>query len=246
MVIAACDLVGGIGGPRGGPYPEACGEWGYSARRCEAIVDRGRESAGIDEGDVRAIRLLPFEPSVRLGGFQVALVRFELANGTSVDQDVQCVGVDSGPACNEDTQIFIGGGIDHDIPCAGEPPVGCATEPPVPDAAAVAASTPFTLASIDVPLDHEGPYEIRLGGATLPDGYLSERSGTLADSRPESFWIDDGVRLEIRPDLPGRPPVGSIYRDPFDGPEPVTIFLVFDVTDLDVPSILQVRDIVVR
>ena len=55
-----------------------------------------------------------------------------------------------------------------------------------------------------------------------------------------------GEILAVRPTLPGRPEIGSIYRDPFDGPEPVAIFLAFDVEDLDAPSVLQVRNIVVR
>jgi hypothetical protein len=102
------------------------------------------------------------------------------------------------PVCNEDVEIPISTGVDRDIPCAGEPPAGCATVPPSPDAAAVAAAEPFTLSSLDVPLDHLGPYEVHLGPATLPNGYLSEVSFTLAESRPDLFWIDDGVRLEIR------------------------------------------------
>ncbi len=52
--------------------------------------------------------------------------------------------------------------------------------------------------------------------------------------------------MDVRSDIGGRPSVGSIYRDPFDGPEPVTIYLVFDVNHLEAPSVLQVRDVVVR
>jgi hypothetical protein len=100
--------------------------------------------------------------------------------------------------------------------------------------------------SLDIPLDRLGHYEIQVGTASLPDGYLSERSFRLDNHAAETFWIDAGVRLDVRPDMPGRPMIGSRYRDPFDGPEPVTAFLVFEVTDLDAPSILRVRDIVVR
>jgi hypothetical protein len=246
VLIAGCDLVGRIGTPRGGLYPDACAQWGYSARRCEAIVDRGRDNAQVTLDEVRSIQLLPFEPQVGLGGYQVALIRFELLTGASIDQAVHCIGVDMSRACNENAEIVVVGDVDHDVPCAGEPPAGCATLPPTPDPAAVAAARSFSLDSLDVRLDDEGPYDIRLGTATLPNGYLSERSLDLADPRPDSFWIDAGVRLDIRSDVAGRPPIGSIYRDPFDGPEPVTIFLVFEVTDLDGPSVMQVRDIVVR
>ena len=246
MVVAGCDLIGAVGRPTGGPYPEACAQWDYSARRCEAIVDRALKQADVDPDRVQSILLLPFEQDVRLGGGTVAMVRFELADGRHVDQDVRCVGVNMTPVCNEDARISIGAGLNHDVPCAGEPPAGCATLPPPPDSAAIAAATSFSLASLDVPLDHEGLYEIRLGTATLPDGHLSERSIRLVNDQPDSFWIGGGALLDVRPDIAGRPFVGSIYRDPFDGPEPVTIFLVFEVTDLDSPSVLQVRDIVVR
>ena len=246
LIVAGCGALADFGKPRGGPYPDACAQWSYSARRCEAIVDMARERAQVAEADVRAITLLPFDRQVNLGGGQVALVRFELANGAVVDQEAWCVGVSMGRACNEVAEIGVSGGLDRDVPCDGEPPAGCATQPPTPDPDAIAAAKGLTVGALDIPLDHEGPYEVEVGAATLPNGYLSARSATLAESRPDTFWIDDGVRLEVRPDLPGRPPVGSIYRDPFDGLEPVTVFLVFDVTDLDAPSILQVRDIVVR
>jgi hypothetical protein len=149
-------------------------------------------------------------------------------------------------ACNEAAEISVAVGIDHDVPCAGEPPAGCATLPPTPDPQAVAASKPFRQASLDVALDHEGRYEVRLGTATLPHGYLSELGLDIADHTPDTFWIDGGIRLDVRPDIAGRPTIGSIYRDPFVGEEPVTIFLVFEVTQLDSPSVLHVRDVVVR
>jgi hypothetical protein len=245
-LVGGCELVGVVGAPRGGPYPEACAQWSYSARRCEAIVDRARRSAQLAEADVRAVSLLPFERAVTLGGGQVALVRFELTTGATVDQDVWCVGIGRGPACTEEPRIRVLGGLDRDVPCAGEAPDGCATLPPTPPAVAVSAATPLRLTSLDVPLDHEGRYEIQVGAATLPNGYLSERSFRLADDSPDSFWINDGVLLEVRPEIAGRPPVGSIYRDPFDGPEPVAVFLVFEVNDLDNPSVLQILDVVVR
>ena len=246
VLVAACDLIGFAGRQSGGPYPEACAQWDYSPRRCAAIVDQAMSRADIDEADVIAIHLLPFEHQQNLGGGQVALVQFDLANGSSVKQDVFCVGVSSGRACNDLARLELVVGVDRDVPCAGEPPAGCATQPPEPDAAAIAAAQPFTLSELDVSIDHTGDYLVRLGMATLPNGYLSERSFDIVDRQPDRYWIDGGVRLEIRPDIAGRPPIGNIYRDPFDGPEPVTIWLVFEVTDLDLPATMQVRDIVVR
>jgi hypothetical protein len=245
--LFACAPFADLGtSPQGGLYPDACARWSYSPHRCRAIVARAIANAKVAEHDIRTVRLLPFDRQSALGRRQVALVRLELANGTNVDQDVRCVGVDMGLACNESAEIQVGAGVDRDVPCAGEPPTGCATLPPTPDPDGVAAAKPFRLTSLDVPLDHEGPYEVRLGTAMLPNGYLSERALDMPDRTPQTFWIDGGVRLDVRPDIAGRPPIGSVYRDPFDGPEAVTIFLVFDVTQLDALSVLHVRDVVVR
>jgi hypothetical protein len=244
--LVGCAQLAALGAPRGGAYPEACAQWQYSEARCAAIVRDAMKEAGLAESHIEAVALLPFERVQSLGIGQVALVRFRLVDGSIVDQDVQCGGVSMRQACNDVAEIQIHAGVDQDVPCAGEPPAGCATLPPTPPPGAVAAAEPFRLDAIDIPLDHEGPYEVELGNATLPDGYLSERSFDLADSRPTAFWIDEGVFLDVRSDVDGRPFVGSVYRDAFDGPEPVTLVLSFDVSRLDEPSVLQIRNIVVR
>jgi hypothetical protein len=133
-----------------------------------------------------------------------------------------------------------------DTPCWGDPPDGCATLPPPPRRASVESSEPFTRAKVDVPIDRLGEYRINLGHATIPDGRLTELSLRLADPRPASFWIEAGVRLELESDVPGRPPVGNVHRDGFDGPEPVTVYLTFNVTEFESAGVLGVRDIVVR
>ncbi len=66
------------------------------------------------------------------------------------------------------------------------------------------------------------------------------------DPSPETYWIEGGVSIDIRPTTPGRPPIVSVYRDPFDGPEPVKAYLVFDVSVLDRAAVLQIQDLVVR
>jgi hypothetical protein len=80
----------------------------------------------------------------------------------------------------------------------------------------------------------------------LPDGVLRKLSAALAAEAPTAFWIDDGVRIDVRLDDPRRPPIGGIYRDPFRGVEPVHVFLVFDIVELQPGAVLQVRDLVVR
>ena len=243
---AVTDVVPSTPGTAAFPYAGACATQAFAPRQCDAIIDDAMDEARVGAGDVASVEFLPFERVQSLGGGQVARVRLALVVGTSVDVDVMCVGVSFRPACNEVAEIMVSAGISHDVPCTGEPPAGCATVPPTPDPDAVRAATPFRLEAIDIPLGHRGAYEVRLGSATLPNGYLSERTLRLADPRPTSYWINTGVFLDVRSDVEGRPFVGSIYRDPFDGLEPVTIYLVFEVNHLEGPSVLQVRDVIVR
>ena len=116
----------------------------------------------------------------------------------------------------------------------------------LPQAGCQAIARPLRVASLDIPLDHLGPYEVEVGEAGLPDGVLSTRSATLADPSPETFWIAPFIEIDVRPVDPARPPIGSVYRDPFDGVEPVKVFLVFDVTELKSASVLQVRNLLVE
>ncbi|MDQ2965631.1 MAG: hypothetical protein M3R57_07260, partial [Chloroflexota bacterium] len=178
----------------------------------------------------------------------VTVVALTLAGGGERVEDIWCVGIsgDADRVCGDDPRISIGGGVDRDVPCTGEAPEGCATPPPTPRPASVAAATPLDIAALDIRLDHVGSYEILVGEASLPDGYLTERRASLVDTRPTAFWIELGIRLDVRPTEPGRPPVGSLYRDPFDGAEPVRVFLVFDVVETSPDAVLEVRDILVR
>ncbi len=248
LLVGACDAAA-LFGPTGGRYPAACDSLGFSERRCAAIVERAKGENMIDPATVERIDILPpsREGAISLGGQQIARVRFNVTGQPARVVDFWCTGVGSQGdlACADDPQVTISGGVDHDVTCTGEAPENCATPPPTPRPAVVAAAKPLRVATLDIPLDHVGPYEVTVGTAGLPDGVLSHRSATLADSRPTAFWIRDGIRLEVRPDLPGRPSVGSIYRDPFDGVEPVTVVLLFEVSETTPGAVLQVRDIVV-
>lgn len=248
--VAACN-VPGLFGPAGGVYPDSCESLGFEARQCAAIVARAEADAGIEPAGVTSIDILApaTDRSVRLGGQMIARVRFHgLAIEPDLVQEVWCVGIIGGGdrACNKDANIGIAGGVDHDVPCTGEAPGGCATLPPTPRPASIAKAASLRLPTLDIPIAHMGRYEIAVGTAGLPDGVLTERSARLADPSPDSFWIADGIIIEVRPVDPTRPPVGSIYRNPFDGVEPVRVFLKFDVTETTPGAVLQVRDIVVR
>jgi hypothetical protein len=248
LALAACDALG-LGGPTGGPYPDACESLGFPARQCEAIVAVAQANASIAPDTVTSIDILP--PNSATGGVgqgMIARVRFHRSAQPDQTEEVWCNGVtrDSAFACNPNAQIGIGGSIDHDVPCTSEALESCATLPPAPRPEIQAQARPLRVAALDVPLDHLGLYQVEVGDAGLPDGVLSKRSATLAEPNPETFWIADGISLDVRPVDPTRPPVGSVYRDPFDGVEPVEVFLVFNVTELKSDSILQVRDLVVE
>jgi hypothetical protein len=244
LLVAGCALLADR--PRAGPYPQACASFELSEQRCAAVVGRAASLAEVSLVDpaLTEIRLEPGDGSRR----EIAVVRFLFADGRQVAEPIACAGVGSPSdrVCTEGAGIFVGGGINHDVPCVGEPPAGCATLPPTPRPASVAAADELRLDRLAVPIDRTGRYRLEVGSASLPDGAISEMLMTIEDPRPLGYWIDDGVRLVIEPDIPGRPPVGSVYRDPFDGPEPVHVFLEFEVTELLEPSTLVVRGIVVR
>jgi hypothetical protein len=243
--IGGCSLIGRLDQPRGGPYPEACAQWEFSARRCEAIVDRAVEQAHLDPSDIAGALLLPVDDGAASRRV-VAIVGLELTDGGTVEEEIACPGIRVTLACTEIAEIQAHFGVNTDVPCLGEPPAGCATLPPTPDPDAVGEAQPLEVAALDVPLDRLGKYEVEVGKAALPNGYLTERSFWLDNRNADTFWIDEGVLLEVRPDIAGRPWIGSVYRDPFDGPEPVTVYLSFEVTDLDAASVLRVRDVIVR
>lgn len=238
--------------PAPAPFPiVGCEDLEFSAVRCAAVVARAREQAipPLRAEDITAATVArPEVDHTSLGSSPIAAVQFALVGGRSADVEVRCgIPANSDRACNPDAAILVRGGIDHDVPCAGEAPEHpCATLPPSPRPASIKAAESLNVATLDLPLDHLGRYEILVGIARLPDGVMAERSARLADTRPTTFWIDDGVAIDVRSDISGRPPIGSVYRDPYDGPEPVKVYLIFDVVELKPGAVLQVRDLVVR
>ena len=248
LLLAACDAVSQPSQPPRGEYPGVCPAWGFPAHQCRSIAWRAAKEASVDLASQPTIEFLPFKVpgGTNLGGGQIADVLFTLADGRSVKQDVRCVGASFlAPACNGAAQIFPGFGVSHDVPCSGEPPASCAALPPTPDASAIARAHSFNLAEFSIPIDHPGRYEAKVGTATLANGYMFDSRVDLAEPSPEDYWLEF-IKLEVRSDIPGRPPVGSIYRDPYDGPEPVSIFIVFEVTEYWAPSTVVVRNLVVR
>ena len=247
--IAACG-VAGLLGPSGGPYPEACASFDFAPRQCQSMVTRAHEQAGFAPADVGAVDILPpIQDGIpRIGGYMISRVRLHAEDGTERIEEIWCIGVGGGDdeACDSDPRISIAAGpVSGDIPCAGQPPTGCATLPPTPRPEVQAMAQPLHVPVLDIPIDRLGHYRIEVGSAGLPDGVFTGTSASVVDERPETFWIRD-ARLVVEPLDPGRPEVGSKYREPFDGVEPVRVILEFVVTEFGPDAVLQVRDIVVE
>lgn len=234
------------------PPAEACPRLQFGQGRCDAVVARALEGAGVPAADVVSVELgRPDGVKVNLGGQLAALARLHLADGRIVDQEVWCIGVGSenNSWCVDEPKIRLHAGANHDVPCTGEdsagPPEGCAT-PIVLDPAAVAQAVPLRVDAIDVPVT-VGHHEIELGRATLPNGYLNEARFGLADPAPDGIVIPDGIRLVVSSTDATRPPLGNVYeRGTFPGVEEVVASLVFEVVAAPPGAVLQVRDVVVE
>ena len=136
-----------------------------------------------------------------------------------------------------------------DTACTGDPPKGCQTPVPPADATAAAAAVPLHVARFDVPIDHDGHYEVPVGEAWLPNGLLSTADfGFVSPEWPPDMTIADGVvRVEVRSlDDPTRVFANVHEHGRVAGTEHVAAFLVFDVGRHVSGAVLSVRDIVVR
>ena len=247
LFLAGCAGFPLIGGPGAGRYPEACDDWGFPERQCKAIAASAVDRADADPEEIAEIWLLPFETGseANLGGRQIARVEVKLVDGRGVTHDVWC-GISFSPVCDPNAELHRVLG-DRSRRAMQRRTTGRLRHAATDCRRPRRSRTPSALEveALDIPIDKEGRYEVEVGRATLPNGYLTERSMSVVDRRPTGFWADS-VRLEVHPDDPDRPPVGSIYREPFDGPEPVTVLVVVEVTEFEEPSTLQLRDIVVR
>jgi hypothetical protein len=90
--------------------------------------------------------------------------------------------------------------------------------------------------------------EVDVGGATLPNGLLSETTFGLADASAldvaTTIW---GVAMEVRSTNPARPPFSNIHeRGWHRGTETVRVLIVFEVMSFRPGASLEVVDLVVR
>ncbi len=243
----------------GVPYPGGCADFKLTLRRCDAIVDAMAAQAGVDRAQARDVLLLgdpgcgfddPHVLCTRTTSF-VVRVRFVLDDGTTAEASQFCgVGGQWDIKCGDPPEIHVSsptlGGY-HDVPCAGEPPDGCATPVPTIDPVGAADARPLLIASLDIPIDHQGAYEVPLGTAILPNGILTDATFSLADDRPTNLLLStDGIQLDLR-SLDGGGDFWNIYDHGWHpGVEHVEARLVFMVDQFDAGAILQVRAVSVR
>jgi hypothetical protein len=135
----------------------------------------------------------------------------------------------------------------RDVPCAGEAPEHpCASPLPSIDPAAATQSEPLVIDSLDVPIDRTGPYEVRLGQATIPNGILSDASFSLGDDSPGDLLLDGALVLSVE-SLDGGPPFDNLYRHGWrPGTERVRVTLTFRVEWFEPGAALGIRDLVVE
>jgi hypothetical protein len=240
-------------------YSEGCALYGFSERRCQAIVDQAQAGLGIPGGAISRIELRAdagcSEDPRRLGVCKrtqafIAGVWFLLNDGTNVRRDVYCGVGSPGLICSESPGLSASGLSDSgywDVPCTGEAPASCATPVPLPSAA-TASGRALRIDAMDVMVGPVGHREVEIGSAVLPDGVLTEATFLITDETQEGFLIGSGVvRMELQSTIPGRPPFNNGYeRGRFDGPEEVRVLVVFDVDEARPGATFQIRDLVVR
>ncbi len=254
LAVAACSGAGGRP-----PEPTPC-EAAFSAARCSNMTDYAARKLGTARDGIVAIAVLPDPtPEVRDGvtilrttsGAAPVEVIVTLRDGTAHEVSMDCFGL---PAlqCQDEPRlqaasVTMGGYFD--TPCTGEPPIGCASPVPSPDPEALAAAVALRVARLDIPIDHDGRYEVRAGEASLPNGILAAADfGFASAAWPNDFTIADGtVVLEVRSLDDPTLVFTNIHEHPrVEGVERVVAVLVFDAVRHEAGAVLSIRRLVVR
>ena len=248
-------------------YPAGCADFGFSPERCAAVVAIARRRFAIDDA-AATVELLSDPPlacptdangrtvlCVRSGGGTAVIVRITAPGGVAKEAPFPCgVGGQFSIACSDHPVVLTRTPIDgyHDIACGGEDatgnPTNCATPLPAIDPAATSAARPLKVAGVDIPIDHDGPYEVRIGTAGIANGVLTMASFTLEEPALDRLLLDeDGVSMRIRSTDPTHPPFDNYYQHGwYPGVEDADVFLDFVVVSHHPAAVLQVRNLIVQ
>jgi hypothetical protein len=249
VLVGACSALSGVLGPARVPQP--CAQV-FNDVRCLAIRDSAAFQLHTTREEITAVEIQP-DPTPEIidgktilrttsGGSPVELV-VTLADGTARRVTIQCAGIPDDPGCFDDPQLFASsvtmGGY-HDFP-------EDATPVPTAEPEAIADATELRIDRLDIPIDHVGLNEIRLGELLLPNGLLTEADFALVDDWPSGITIlDRAVGLEVRSVVDGKP-IFNIYEHRWrEGTERVEAVLVFNVFRFDQGAKLAIRNVVVR
>lgn len=249
LVLTGCDAIAGAF-PKPAPTPQPCGHV-YSAARCQVMTDVVTFYLKTTLEDVVDLVIIP-EPTPEVrngvtilqtrGGAAPIVFQATLADGTTRQVSL-CGGIPSGPACFDDpfietSSVSLSGGY-RDVP-EGSTPVPSAA----PDA--VVLATALRIGRLDIPIDRAGPHAVVLGEAWLPNGLVTSADFALVDVWPADVTILDGVVLEIRSMVDGKP-IWNVYEHGWrEGVEHVEAVLVFDVFRFEPGAKLSIRDVLVR
>jgi hypothetical protein len=254
VAITGCSLVVGV---RAGPT--ACAA-AFSAVRCSNMADYAASKLRIGRDEIVGMTVLPPPtPEVRDGktilqtrsGGPPVETLVTLLDGSIHDVSMDCGGIPS-LQCQDAPHlqamsVTMGGYFD--TACTGDPPKACQTPVPPADVTAVAAAVPLRVARVDIPIDHDGHYEVPVGEATLPNGLLTSADfGFVSPDWPTNIAIADGVvSLVVRSlDDPGRAFTNIHEHGRVAGVERAEAVLIFDVIRHDAGATLSIQDIVVR
>jgi hypothetical protein len=250
-------------------YPDGCADFQFSERQCAAIVGIARLRLAVDDLAAK-VELLSDDATgcptprtgqpiecISSGGHIAVIVRITAPGVPPQTTQFACgVGI-SDPnesiACTETPRIRLGLPMDgyHDIACeedANGNPANCATPLPAIEASATKAARPLTIPALDIPVDHDGRYNVKVGTAGIPNGVLGTARFALAETLLSPVLTgDDGVWIEVRPTDPTHKPFDNYYSHGwYPGVEDADVFLIFDVVWHEAGAVLPIRDLVVR
>jgi hypothetical protein len=254
LIGAGCSSLIGFVDP---VAPQPCGDL-HPERRCLAMADRALEGTGLTRDDVVAVLIVPDPPPSdgrileTLGGARSITVRVELGDGTTRESRM-CGGIPGGPACFDEAPDWVkdvdllGSGY-SDVTCAGEPPDGCPSPIPTIDPVAAAAAVAIRVPRLEIPIDHTGAYEVRLGEGSIPNGVISEAAFHLPDPWPDdATFAEFGTFMRIRSLEPDGRPFDNKYDHGWrEGVERIDVFIVFDVRRFEPGAVFRIEDVVVR
>ena len=217
-----------------------------SGDRCQALALTAAIQLGLRFDQVVAIDVVPNPSPEAIDFAHRTFLEITLQGGDRRSVTISCPGVAAA----------------HDVGCMPEPVVslgsprgegsgyadipGDATPFPELDPVAVAAAKSLEIDALEIPVQTLGAQTLVLGRATLPNGFLSVASFSMADPWPSDVLFGSGIQLVITP-AAGGAPLRNLYEHGWrPGIEEVAATLTFDVAWFKPGATFTVTDVIVR